>query len=277
MRIDHTHTGRPCNGAPAVDRRHDDSALPIRAQATGSRHLPVPASGRPRAGGGRARPGRASREPYRVYSEREFLTLLEREPRLGWASESTLGVDLSVLGTETCSRAAGASLAGWQKIGLLSTAAILTGATGAAAALLGAAGPRQLVASGRRPVGAVPVARPMFAPDRARAAVVVAPTSRPRAAKRSPQHGGSAPRVQARPRAAGVGSRPRVAEGRSKAGRAQTRSVGAARALPPAPRVRQSPHAPAANLSSSPTASATPQRGGAGSGAPRSADFSFER
>jgi len=219
-------------------------------------------------------PRRPSHEPYRVYSEREFLRLVKCEPQLGWTSRPTVGADS--LRRETCSRAAGATTVDWQKIGLLSTA-MLASATGAAAALLVAAGPGQVAVSGRRPVKTFPARHSTIASVRARAAVVVFGMSRRRPAPQAHHRGPERPRG----RAAEARSRSRLAEARSRAGRSRARSVPAPPALPSAAaatRVPARPTAgPAANLQSRPTGSAATQRGGTGSGASRPADFSFER
>ena len=76
-------------------------------------------------------PRRPSHEPYRVYSEREFLRLVKCEPQLGWTRRPTVGADS--LRRETCSRAAGATTVDWQKIGLLSTAMLASAIPAAAA------------------------------------------------------------------------------------------------------------------------------------------------
>lgn len=53
---DDTHIGTPLKGKPAVGIGDDHAALPISAQAAGSRPLPVSASGRRRTRPTRATP-----------------------------------------------------------------------------------------------------------------------------------------------------------------------------------------------------------------------------
>lgn len=265
MRIDHTHTGRPCNGAPAVDRRHDDSALPIRAQATGSRHLPVPASGRPRSG--------RSRDLFRVYSEDDFARLLEGQPQVGWTSQSALGADTPAAGRRR-SRAVATGVAAWQGVGLLSAAAMLGGAAGAAAALVLAASHRQLAASQRRPGGVFPIGHAATASARTPAVMIVARASRPGRRTRPDR------RDRGRPSA---GASMRAFEARSRAQRVTASDVPARRVRRPtvlATRASRSSVVQAARAASPPPSPARPAaaRRTTGVSAPsRPADFTFER
>jgi hypothetical protein len=48
MTIHLTLIGTSPLGTPVIGSRHDGTAIPICAQAAGSRHLPVPAPGRTR-------------------------------------------------------------------------------------------------------------------------------------------------------------------------------------------------------------------------------------